>query len=42
MDLPHGRLRGKLRLVVDTGGFRDMVVERDLCLCLNKPGLAAG
>ena len=37
-DLPHGRLRGKLRLVVDRAGLPDVAVERDLSLCLDKPG----
>jgi hypothetical protein len=36
-DLPHGQLRGKLRLVVDRAYLPDLAVERDLCLCLDKP-----
>ena len=36
-DLPHGRLRGKLRLVIDRPGLPDVAVERDLSLCLDKP-----
>ncbi len=36
-DLPHGRLRGKLRLVVNRPYQRDLEVERNLCLCLEKP-----
>jgi len=40
-DLPHGRLRGKLRFVVDRPGLPDVVVERDLSLCLDKPPRSA-
>jgi hypothetical protein len=36
-DLPHGELRGKLRLVLDREYLPDIVVERDLCLCLDQP-----
>ena len=36
-DLLHGRLRGKLRMVIDIPGAADISVERDLCLCLDKP-----
>ena len=36
-DLPHGRLRGKLRFVVDAHVLSEIAVERDLCLCLDKP-----
>lgn len=37
VDLLHGRLRGKLRFVVDIPNLPDITVERDLCLCLDKP-----
>jgi hypothetical protein len=37
-DLPHGQLRGRLRFVLDRPHLPDLVVERDLCLCLDKPG----
>jgi hypothetical protein len=39
MDLPHGWMRGAMRLVVDIPAGPDVRVGRDLCLCLDKPGL---
>jgi hypothetical protein len=37
VDLPHGWMRGAMKLVVDRPSELDISVERDLCLCLDKP-----
>ena len=37
VDLQHGWMRGLMRLVVDIPSRRDICVERDLALCLDKP-----
>lgn len=41
VDLPHGWMRGAMRLVVDRPSGPDVYVSRDLCLCLDKPRRAA-
>jgi hypothetical protein len=37
VDLPHGWMRGAMRLILDVPSKADVRVGRDLCLCLDKP-----
>jgi hypothetical protein len=37
VDLPHGWMRGAMRLIVDAPSKADVRVGRDLCLCLDRP-----
>ena len=41
-DTRHGWSRGMLRLVVDRLGEQDIIFERDLALCLEKPANRPG
>jgi hypothetical protein len=42
VDLQHGWMRGEMRLVIDIPLKRDICVQRDLALCLDKPRAGAG